>query len=131
MNSSENQNVTPINRRGSTSSLEPPSNQPMPPALKELLQHLEHVSAEINTAIREGFYVQMGVPLITYAPRVRSVNINVETGEVDVDADVDITEVRLQYEIQELDPARIKTVDHRDALSKRRNPDYQPPQGVS
>lgn len=107
----------------------------MPPKLVELLQHLEHCSAEINTAVREGMYVQMGVPTINYGLTVKEITlkggttIDLELVEnIDYDFDLD---VRLNYEVQPLDPARVKRVDHRDALSKRRNPDYQPPQGAS
>jgi hypothetical protein len=80
-------------------------------------------------------YVQMGIPTINYGLAVQFIKmkdgsfIDLEQVE-DIDYSFEM-DVRLNYQMQPLDPARIKRVDHRDTLSKRRNPDYQPPQGVS
>jgi hypothetical protein len=99
MNNSENpqQNVIQTNRFGSTNTTES--------AEKLELTHLQHCSAEINTACREGFYVHMLEPEIT----VKRVVIDATTGDVDIE-----TSYRLRYEIVELDPKRIIEVDHRD-----------------
>lgn len=78
--------------------------------------HLQHCSAEINTAISEGFYVHMLPPCV--APIE-------ENGEV-----VDVA-FCLQYEIAKRDPKRELRIDLRNAIDKKRNPDYQPPSGVS
>lgn len=82
------------------------------PGLSRMLQH---ASAEINTAIREGFYVQMGCPTIQ--------PVQDESGEI-----VDM-KFCLNYEIQPREDKRTKHIDLRDELSKQRNPDYEPPRG--
>lgn len=133
---STHNNVIPISRFGSTNNLVCNPAEEMnhrtkaadipPAAMPELFSmsdeqamklHLQHCSAEINTAIQEGFYVHMLPPCI--AP------LQNEQGGVE---DVAFC---LQYEIAERDPKRELRIDLRNAIDKKRNPDYQPPQGVS
>jgi len=80
---------------------------------QEMFLHLQHCSAEINTAIREGFYVHMLPPVV--APIQDD-----DTGEV-----VDIA-FCLSYEIVPANPERTKTVDYRDEVSRKRDPYFQP-----
>jgi hypothetical protein len=81
----------------------------------------QHASAEINTAIREGMYVHLMPPAISWTPK--NVTFDPNTGEFDFDLEFDVTP---QYEIVPLNPDRIITVDHRNELDRLRSPDYQP-----
>lgn len=75
--------------------------------------HLQHCSAEINSAIAEGMYVHMLAPLMM--PRT------------DDEGNVFDVFFALQYEIVPRNHNRTILVDHRDEVSKRRSPDYEPP----
>jgi hypothetical protein len=94
---------------------------PSPEQLQVLLAHLEHVSAEINTACAEGFYVRMLCP---------EIDITEKEG-MDEYGNLhhiqEIAGIRLKYQFEKMDPKREKRVDHRDELSKQRSPEYQPP----
>lgn len=90
------------------------------------MKHLEHASAEINTACAEGFYVHMLTPVIRHS--LTKLILDPETQTI-LDYDIDF-DVELRYKIEPIDERRVKRVDHRDALSKQRSPEYQPP-GVS
>lgn len=123
-------NVIRTDRFGSTnksesaqSSTQQEPTEELDPQQQALFLRLQHASAEINTAIREGFYVHMLPPDI----RVLDVEMNADRTEI-IGM---VFDYKLNYMMQQADAKRVITVDHRDALSKQRNPDYQPPRGVS
>lgn len=125
-------NVIPINQSGLTSSsdIQPESSEPtahpVPDAVyQKLMRHLEHASAEINTACAEGFYVHMLTPVIRH--RIVSLELDPETNTI-VNYDIDF-DVELRYKMEPLDAKRVKRVDHRDEMTKFRSPDWQTPPG--
>lgn len=131
-------NVIRTDRFGLTKTSESePAEPTLPPMIAELAKHLEHVSAEINTACRAGFYVAMGVPTLEFEVVHEGADLfvqcrdcgshNVEVAVNAIQSEVEFTKVRLNYQVQPLDPSRVKYVDHRDEMAKQRNPDYQPP----
>lgn len=105
---------------------EPPSDSPESQIneyanqMERMMQeHLIHASAEINSAMREGFYVHMMKPDVA-----AEVEIN-EAGEVVISN----MRFRLNYAFAPMDSKKEIVVDHRDEMARRRNGDYQPPPG--
>lgn len=84
---------------------------------KACYEHLMHCSAEINTAVREGFYVRMFEPTLMTSQN--------EDGEI-----IDV-KFKLNYAIEKVDEKRAKFVDLRDEMARKRNPNFQPPGGAS
>lgn len=82
-----------------------------------LRQHLVHASAEINSAIKEGYYCFMLPPDIAFDTAF------------DEKGDLVVMNLRwkLNYKFKPIDSDRTVRVDLRDEMSRRRNPDYQPP----
>lgn len=100
----------------------------------EISSYLQHVSAEINTACSEGFYVHIGVPDLYFSvAELRSIKLKdgtvisgVDVEDMDYDPSLGF---KLNYHMVPLDQKRITRVDLRDEMSKRRSPEYQPPPG--
>jgi len=98
----------------------------------ECRRMLEHASAEINTACREGFYVHMLPPILDFGDAKVELELDENNQVIGVkEIHYPRPDFRLQYQIVKIDPRRESAVDHRTALEQLRNPDYQPFGGIS